>query len=162
MRLFTVIIFALLVLGAVGFLYFDHAAQVKLDIHGLTNAQNRQIESLGTLEPDSKTIISYSTNEPMMRIMSSLFVSQCATCHGDVGTGATGPNLTDDYYLVVENVSDIYKNIKWGSIAKGMPPWNDVLTETELVLLTSYVVKLRGSSTEGKIPEGHQIEPWDH
>jgi cytochrome c oxidase cbb3-type subunit 3 len=162
MRLLIVITFALFVLGAVGFLYFDHAAQVKLDNHGLTQSQNAQIDALGILEPDSKTIIAYTTNESMMKAMSSIFISQCATCHGNVGTGATGPNLTDDYYLVVENVSDIYKNIKWGSIAKGMPPWNDVLTETELVLLTSYVAKLRGSSTEGKIPEGQQIEPWVH
>lgn len=162
MRLFIVILFALLVLGAVAFLYFDQAAQVKVDIHGLTSTQKNQIESLGLLEADAKTIIEYSTNEPIMRIMSNLFITHCASCHGDIGTGTTGPNLTDDYYLVVEDVSDIYKNIKWGSIAKGMPPWNNVLSETELVLLTSYVVKLRGSSTEGKMPEGRQIEPWTH
>ena len=161
MRLFLVILFVLLVIGAVGFLSIDHRGQVQLDQRGLTEQQSISIENLGELTGDEQTILLYMDDEHMMQAMRGLFISQCASCHGASGTGETGPNLTDNHYLIIKNVEDIFKNIKWGSIAKGMPPWNGILTETEMVLLTAYVAKLRGTSTEGKIPEGVIIEPWE-
>jgi cytochrome c oxidase cbb3-type subunit 3 len=160
MRLAIVIIFALLVIGAVGFLSIDHQSQAKLDQFGLTLQQSTDIKKLGNLKGDEQTILSYMDDAPMMEAMRGIFMSQCATCHGANGAGATGPNLTDNHYLIIKNVEGIFKNIKWGSIAKGMPPWNGILTETEMVLLTAYVANLRGTSTEGKIPEGVIIEPW--
>ncbi len=160
MRLFLVILFVLLVIGAVGFLSMDHRGQVQLDQRGLTEQQSISIENLGELTGDEQTILLYMDDEHMMQAMRGLFISQCASCHGANGAGATGPNLTDDHYLIIKNLEGIYKNIKWGSIAKGMPPWNGVLSETEMVLLTAYVANLRGTSTEGKIPEGVIIEPW--
>jgi|TARA_B110000196_G_scaffold313272_1_gene319714 cytochrome c oxidase cbb3-type subunit 3 len=160
MRLCIVILFALLVIGAVGFLSIDHKVQAKLDQQGLTRQQRIDIEKLGELKADAQTILLYMQDTPMMDAMSGLFVSQCASCHGADGAGETGPNLTDDHYILIKNVEGIYKNIKWGSIAKGMPPWEGILSETEMVLLTAYVAKLRGTSTEGKIPEGVIIEPW--
>ncbi len=161
MRLFLVILFVLLVIGAVGFLSMDHRGQVQLDQRGLTEQQSISIENLGDLTGDEQTILLYMDDEHMMQAMRGLFISQCASCHGANGAGATGPNLTDDHYLIIKNLEGIYKNIKWGSIAKGMPPWNGILTETEMVLLTAYVANLRGTSTEGKIPEGVIIEPWE-
>jgi cytochrome c oxidase cbb3-type subunit III len=161
MRLFLVILFVLLVIGAVGFLSMDHRGQVQLDQRGLTEQQSISIENLGDLTGDEQTILLYMDDEHMMQAMRGLFISQCASCHGANGAGATGPNLTDDHYLIIKNLEGIYKNIKWGSIAKGMPPWNGVLSETEIVLLTAYVANLRGTSTEGKIPEGVIIEPWE-
>ncbi len=160
MRLFLVILFVLLVIGAVGFLSMDHRGQVQLDQRGLTEQQSISIENLGDLTGDEQTILLYMDDEHMMQAMRGLFISQCASCHGANGAGATGPNLTDDHYLIIKNLEGIYKNIKWGSIAKGMPPWNGILSETEMVLLTAYVANLRGTSTEGKIPEGVIIEPW--
>ncbi len=160
MRLFLVILFVLLVIGAVGFLSMDHRGQVQLDQRGLTEQQSISIENLGELTGDEQTILLYMDDEHMMQAMRGLFISQCASCHGANGAGATGPNLTDDHYLIIKNLEGIYKNIKWGSIAKGMPPWNGILSETEMVLLTAYVANLRGTSTEGKIPEGVIIEPW--
>ena len=161
MRLAIVIIFALLVIGAVGFLSIDHQSQAKVDQYGLTSQQSMDIKKLGDLKGDEQTILFYMNDAPMMEAMRGIFMSQCATCHGANGAGATCPNLTDNHYLIIKNVEGIFKNIKWGSIAKGMPPWNGILTETEMVLLTAYVAKLRGTSTEGKIPEGVIIEPWE-
>jgi cytochrome c oxidase cbb3-type subunit 3 len=161
MRLAIVIIFALLVIGAVGFLSIDHQGQVKVDQYGLTSQQSMDIKKLGDLKGDEQTILFYMNDAPMMEAMRGIFMSQCATCHGANGAGATGPNLTDNHYLIIKNVEGIFKNIKWGSIAKGMPPWNGILTETEMVLLTAYVAKLRGTSTEGKFSEGVIIEPWE-
>ena len=161
MRLFLVILFVLRVIGAVGFLSIDHRGQVQLDQRGLTEQQSISIENLGELTGDEQTILLYMDDEHMMQAMRGLFISRCASCHGANGAGATGPNLADDHYLIIKNLEGIYKNIKWGSIAKGMPPWNGVLSETEMVLLTAYVANLRGTSTEGKIPEGVIIEPWE-
>ena len=41
-----------------------------------------------------------------------------------------------------------------------MNPYKDILTQTEIILLAAYVANMRGTSEEGKFPEGKQIKPW--
>ncbi|MBC8203207.1 MAG: c-type cytochrome [Planctomycetes bacterium] len=148
MKLLFFILFPILVIGTVLFLSFDHREQVKIDQHGLTDRQNKQIDALGELVPDKETILRFAKNKDLMDAAKGLFISQCASCHAPNGIGGTGPNLTDDKYLLVKEVTDIYDVINNGSIAKGMPPWNGLLSKTKLILLSSYVVTLQEVSIE--------------
>ena len=48
-----------------------------------------------------------------------------------------------------------------GIEAKGMPKWGKRFSEPQLVLLSSYVVSLRGTSPASPLKaQGDQIGPW--
>lgn len=57
------------------------------------------------------------------------YTSTCASCHGPDGGGLIGPNLTDAHWLNGDGKPmSIYKVIKEGVTAKGMPAWGPVLS----------------------------------
>ncbi|MBT5410108.1 MAG: cytochrome c [Phycisphaerae bacterium] len=160
MKLAFVIIFPLCIIGVFTFLVMnDQGAQNELR-QELSSTQRQAIEQLGPLVPDYMTIQSYRSNAEMMRSMDILFRAQCASCHAPLGTGQAGPNLCDEYYLIVDNIPDLYTSIADGSISKGMVPFRGILTDNELILMASYVANLRGSAKSGKVPEGKIIAPW--
>ncbi|MDH3626394.1 MAG: c-type cytochrome [Acidobacteriota bacterium] len=122
---------------------------------------NQLLATYGELAPDRKTILSFRTDETAMTGMSSLFRGRCAQCHLADGSGNVGPNLTDDHWKNVTTVTDIPGLIRDGLPVQGMPAWGDRLTETQIVLLSSYVARLRDQPVAGKNPEGDPIPPWD-
>ena len=83
------------------------------------------------------------------------FVEKCSPCHGAVGQGGIGPNLTDDNWLHGGELTAIYNVIKDGVPAKGMPPWGPLLTDAEIVSVTAHIRSLRGTNPpEAKAPQG--------
>ena len=57
------------------------------------------------------------------------FLINCAQCHGKLGEGGVGPNLTDDYWMHGADISSIVKSVKYGYPAKGMLSWLGMLKE---------------------------------
>ena len=87
------------------------------------------------------------------------FKTICAQCHGKVGEGGVGPNLTDDYWLHGATISDVVKSVKYGYPAKGMVPWLGQLSEEDIINVSSYVPTLRGTNPPGaRAPQGDLIE----
>ena len=127
----------------------------------LSEDQLEHIESLGTLPPDHQTIKSYMDDQQLMQQMGTLFRAHCAECHGILGTGQSGPNLCDDYYLTVTTLPSIYTAITEGNPSNGMAPHALELTNNQRVLLSSFVGNLRGSATSGKQAQGSRIPPWN-
>jgi len=85
----------------------------------------------------------------------ALFATNCAPCHGRLGEGVVGPNLTDDYWLHGGSLNDIYKTIKIGWPAKGMKSWQTDLTPVQIRNVTSYIKTLRGTNPpNAKAPQG--------
>jgi cytochrome c oxidase cbb3-type subunit 3 len=121
---------------------------------------NQLLATYGKLAPDAPTILKYRDDAVAMAGMASLFRSKCAQCHRADGTGMVGPNLTDDRWINVKAVTDIAKVIQDGVVLKGMPTWKDQLTDTQIVLLASYVTKLAQSPKPGKEPQGDAIAPF--
>lgn len=78
-----------------------------------------------------------------------VFTANCAACHGDKGQGGVGPNLTDVYWLHGGSISDVFKSIKYGWEAKGMKPWKDDFSPTQIAQLSSYIESLKGSNPPG-------------
>jgi len=120
-----------------------------------------QAAMLGDISADVPTLVSLS-HDPKMRLAGqALFRSNCATCHGSDGGGGTGPNLTDDRYLNVREITDLHRVIRDGVVGKGMPEWGSRFSDPQLVLLAAYVAGLRGAETEApKAPQGEAIAPW--
>lgn len=76
----------------------------------------------------------------------AIFKTACAVCHGDLGQGTVGPNLTDEYWLHGGSIKDIFTVIKYGVIDKGMKPWKDDYSPNQIAQLTTFIKKLSGTN----------------
>lgn len=84
-----------------------------------------------------------------------LFIANCAACHGKLGEGTVGPNLTDNYWLHGGSIQDVFKTIKYGWPDKGMKSWKEDFSPMQIAQLTSYLKKLVGTNPpNGKAPQG--------
>lgn len=84
-----------------------------------------------------------------------LYSKNCAACHGDMGQGGVGPNLTDDYWLHKGGLKDIFYSIKYGWPEKGMKSWSEDFSPVQIARIASYVASLHGTNPPGgKEPQG--------
>jgi cytochrome c oxidase cbb3-type subunit 3 len=120
-----------------------------------------QAAKLGNLKPDDATIMALSADRQKLLAGQTMFRANCATCHAPDGGGKTGPNLTDDFYINVKRPEDLFRVVRDGVEAKGMPKWGKRFSEVQLVLLSSYVASLRGSSPASPLKaQGDQVGAW--
>lgn len=118
----------------------------------LASAANLVDESNVTLLTDASVLESGKTT----------FVGFCAACHGQVGEGNNGPNLTDEYWLHGGGIQNVFSTIKYGVPAKGMQSWQKQLSPDKIQAVASYIlVELQGSNPANpKDPEGELwVEP---
>lgn len=88
-----------------------------------------------------------------------LFISNCAACHGNLGEGKVGPNLTDKNWIHGGSIKDIFKSLKYGWPDKGMKAWAEDFSPSQLAMIASYVKSLAGTNPAGaKAPEGEIYE----
>lgn len=84
-----------------------------------------------------------------------IFNADCWACHGKLGEGGAGPNLTDDYWIHKGSLNDIYASIKTGYPDKGMQSWAIKFTPKQMSEIASYIKTLRGTKpANGKAPQG--------
>lgn len=84
-----------------------------------------------------------------------IFQQACWACHGKLGEGGAGPNLTDDYWLHKGSLNDIYKSLKLGYPEKGMQAWEKQYSPKQLSEITSYIKTLKGTNPpNGKPSQG--------
>lgn len=82
----------------------------------------------------------------------------CLACHGDKGQGLVGPNLTDDYWIHGGKIQDLFKTIKYGVQAKGMPTWEKQLSPKQISDVANYIKSLHGTNPPGaKPPQGEKV-----
>lgn len=111
----------------------------------LSKAANRVDESTVKLVTDPAVLASGK----------AIFKQNCAPCHGDNAQGNVGPNLTDDYWLHGGKINDLFKTIKYGVAAKGMPTWEKQLSPKQIADVANYVKSLKGSNPANpKAPQG--------
>jgi cytochrome c oxidase cbb3-type subunit 3 len=88
-----------------------------------------------------------------------LYNKNCLACHGDLGQGGVGPNLTDEYWLHKGGIKDIFISIKYGWPEKGMKSWKEDFSPAQLAQITSYVISLKGTNPAGaKEAQGDKYE----
>lgn len=76
----------------------------------------------------------------------ALYAKNCIACHGDKGQGGVGPNLTDDYWIHKGGIKDIFYSIKYGWQEKGMKPWKDDFSPSQIAQLSSFIRTLKGTN----------------
>lgn len=125
------------------------------------DAYRRVFGTLGELKPDEATIVKLAHDERMMALARSMFVGNCAQCHGRDAGGITGVNLTDDSYKNVRSIVDLYAVITKGANFNAMPAWENRMSANERILMAAYAASLRGTNVAGgKAAEGNSIPPW--
>lgn len=112
--------------------------------------EDRSEESLVALL-DDKDRIESGKNE---------FMTKCMACHGNLGQGLIGPNLTDNYWIHGDGtITAIVNQINVGVSEKGMPPWKGVIPPDMIDNIALYVYSIRGSNPPGaRPPQGNKIE----
>ena len=85
-----------------------------------------------------------------------LYLTSCASCHGKLGEGSIGPNLTDNFWLQGDGeVKSLFKVVQKGVPEKGMPPWESMLSKDKIVSIVIFVRSLRGTNPpHAKEPQG--------
>ncbi|KYG70297.1 nitrogen fixation protein FixP [Bdellovibrio bacteriovorus] len=97
----------------------------------------------------------------LLDIGAAQFTAKCAACHGQQLEGMIGPNLTDKFWMHGKGTRmDIVKVIRDGVPEKGMPPWGPVLKKEELYAVSAYILSKKGTSLQGKEPQGEAIEEY--
>jgi cytochrome c oxidase cbb3-type subunit III len=105
-------------------------------------------------ESDTSTYIAL-TDQVSIAGGKDTYDSKCVSCHGKLGEGNIGPNLTDDYWIHGAGISNIVKTIKYGVPAKGMLAWQGELKKEQIIQVASYIMTLHGTHPpNGKAPQG--------
>lgn len=120
-----------------------------------------QFAEIGELQPNEATLVKMMYDDGWVKFGESVYRANCASCHGLDGGGIVGPNLADDHYKNVREITDILNIVQNGAAAGAMPAWKSRLQLNEQILVSSYVASLRGSTpAKAKGAEGNVIPPW--
>ncbi|WP_134088287.1 cbb3-type cytochrome c oxidase N-terminal domain-containing protein [Olivibacter sp. XZL3] len=85
----------------------------------------------------------------------AVFNQNCVACHGALGEGGIGPNLTDAYWLHGGSIKAVFKTIKRGVPDKGMIAWEQQLSPGQIAQVANYILSLQGTTPpNAKAPQG--------
>lgn len=102
-----------------------------------------------------ETTATLMTEESDLAAGKSIFANNCIACHKEKGEGNIGPNLTDEYWLISNDIKILFQTIKIGT-ANGMPEHASKLNPIQIQQVASFVLSL--PYTPGKDPEGKKME----
>lgn len=147
-----------------GYYHFGGTGRNMADRYEVALAEHNRLmfAQMGDLGEDTASLVQAMEQPSLVSIGRSVFRSHCISCHGPEGGGLVGPNLTDDAYKNVRELTDIVRVVRHGAAAGAMPAWNTRLDRNEIILVAVYAAALRGTSPTGpaKGPEGNEIAPW--
>ncbi len=147
------------------FLYWVHyeiaggpTLQQELEI-AMKEIETRQAHAPVTLTSDDE-LVKIEEDPARMAQAKAAFIAKCAACHGQNLEGMIGPNLTDTFWIHGDGsgkaIADV---IRRGVPEKGMPPWQELLKESEIAELTAYIHHAKGSNpANAKAPEGTEVK----
>lgn len=158
------VIFLMTMVFAVVYTFMMHLSPLTRTPHErLAAVQSRMLErqfgELRNMELGDVMVAAILENEPWIEMGAAIFEERCVLCHAQGGRGMAGlgPNLTDDVYKNVASVGDILTILREG-IGVAMPSQRANLNDTEMALVTAFVVSLRGTDhPDGIPPEGVEI-----
>ncbi|MFK8110584.1 MAG: c-type cytochrome [Rubripirellula sp.] len=147
------------------FVYYHGGAEGRTlaDQHDqeLATIMQARFAEIGELKMDRENVVKFLYEESWLPVGKVVFRKNCASCHGKDGGGLIGPNLCDESFKNINQIEDILRVVKVGANAGAMPAWQDRLLPNEIVLVSSYIASLRGTTpATSKAPEGKAIAPW--
>ncbi len=110
-------------------------------------------------ESSEASLLALVNNTERLTAGKTNFQAKCAPCHGDLGQGIVGPNLTDNYWIHGSKITDIRRTVEVGVADKGMVPWKGLMTDAELDDVSAYVFSLKGSNPPNPKPQEGTLSP---
>jgi cytochrome c oxidase cbb3-type subunit 3 len=136
----------------------NSAEQYEYEIEIATKAKQAYLaKQANTVDETNAVMIE---DEAELAIGEASFKSKCAACHGQLGEGGVGPNLTDQYWLHGGDIKDVFRVIKYGVPEKGMIAWQNQMNPSEMIKVASYIKTLEGTNPpNAKEPQGELYQP---
>jgi cytochrome c oxidase cbb3-type subunit 3 len=109
-----------------------------------------------SIDENSVTLLS---DEVKLKSGEAIYQSNCAACHGKLGEGGVGPNLTDNYWIHGGTINEIFKTVKYGVPTKGMIPWQAQLSPAQMQEVSSFIMTMKGTNPPNqKEAQGELVE----
>lgn len=126
--------------------YANEMAQAQADLDAYLSAQAGQVDERS---------VERLTDAATLAQGAAIFKQNCATCHGQLGEGTAGPNLTDAYWLHGGGIKEVFTTVKYGVTGKAMKSWKTDLKPLEMQSVANFVLSLQGTNPPNpKAPEG--------
>ena len=110
-------------------------------------------------EPDAAALLALAKDSSHVEAGHGVFLARCLACHGPLGQGLVGPNLTDEYWLHGNKITDIRRTVANGVLEKGMLAWKGVIPDSEINDVVAYLHSIQGSNPPNpKAPQGDKFE----
>lgn len=107
-----------------------------------------------------ETNVTPLVDETALAAGQTIYNNNCAACHGMLGEGGVGPNMTDKYWIHGGDIKDIFATVKYGVPEKGMISWKAQLSAADMHKVSSYILTLQGTDPpNAKEPQGELYEP---
>jgi mono/diheme cytochrome c family protein len=91
---------------------------------------------------------------------SQIFVSVCASCHGENGEGGVGPALNTQEFQDKYNDQVMFDTIRNGHEATSMIAWGEILTSEQIMQLVQFIRRLNPSEpANGSVSYSDQVVP---
>lgn len=157
------------IIFGIGYLYVYHFSDLGLSQQeeyevAMKKAEEEKMIYLASIGGGiDETNVEFTTKAEALASGKEVYIANCATCHGALGEGLVGPNLTDKYWINGGGIANVFKTIKYGVPEKGMIPWEAQLRPETMQNLASYILTLEGSNPPNqKAAEGPLWESNDN
>jgi cytochrome c oxidase cbb3-type subunit 3 len=120
----------------------------------MARAAEAQLARSAGQELTDDALILMSTIPERVAEGQTVFKQFCVVCHGEMGEGKVGPNLTDGFWLHGAKPLQIHGTVSNGVTEKGMAAWGNQLGPKRVEQVVSYVLTLKGKNVPGKEPQG--------
>ena len=135
------------------------ATEYKRDVAETVYAQYLAAGANPQAKASEQDLLALLKDDSLRKIGAQHFQAKCASCHGPVGQGGIGPNLTDKNWIHGAKMTQVVRTISEGVSDKGMPPWGSVFKDKEVHALAVYIRSLYGSNPPNpKAPQGEVVE----
>lgn len=156
--------FILTVTWAVGYMYYYHwggngpssSEEYKMEVE--TAKKEIAVALAGKANDVDESSVVALTDASAIGEGELIYKNVCAACHGQLGEGTVGPNLTDDNWLHGGGIKNIFKTVKYGVPEKGMISWQSQLKPSDMQKVSSYILTLKGTNPPN--PKAPQGEIW--
>ncbi|MCY2959869.1 MAG: c-type cytochrome [Planctomycetota bacterium] len=124
-------------------------------------AAQAQIEREMGKEVTEESLLLMTKVPAQLEAGAKIFQQKCVQCHGPLGAGEIGPNLTDGYWLHGPAPLQIYNTVMNGVLDKGMQAWKDQLGPVRVRQVVAHVLTISGKEVKGKAPQGRPTAEWE-
>lgn len=141
--------------------HYDHDVSIREYIAENTQAEAEKMAYLARMESMiDETNVELLAEEVEIGKGKAVYMANCRSCHGELGEGGVGPNLTDPYWLHGGGMKDVFKTVKYGVPEKGMISWKEKLSPKQMQQVASFIMTLGGTNPpNGKEPQGEKYTP---